>query len=47
MPQGLLGLSILALAVSDLLDRKDEVSLLLSLWIFGTFAFATFMNWTP
>ena len=40
------GMSLFALAVSDWLKRKDADSLLLLLWILGTFAFATFFNWT-
>lgn len=40
------GLSMLALAVSDLWRRRDALSLLLFLWLVGTFAFAGFINWT-
>ncbi|MDH5203719.1 MAG: glycosyltransferase family 39 protein, partial [Nitrospirota bacterium] len=40
------GLSLLALTVIDFWKRRDAVSLLLFLWIFGTFIFATFINWT-
>jgi hypothetical protein len=40
------GLSTLALALSDLQKRRDADSLLLGLWVVGTFVFATFVNWT-
>ena len=40
------GLSVLALAVSDYLKRRDDASLLLGLWVCGTFIFAAFLNWT-
>jgi hypothetical protein len=42
----LAGISLLALAVCDFLQRKDADSLLLLLWVGGTFAFASFLNWT-
>ncbi len=41
-----LGLSILALTVLDFWTRRDENALLLFLWIFGTFVFTSFINWT-
>src|SRR4029077_10652084 len=41
-----IGIGILALAVSDLIQQKTADSLLLSLWVFGTFFFATTMNWS-
>lgn len=40
------GAAILALAVSDLLRSRDAESLLLFLWVTGTFIFAAFVNWT-
>lgn len=40
------GLSLLALTATDFWKRRDAVSLLLFLWISGTFIFATFINWT-
>jgi len=40
------GLSLLALTAIDFWKRRDAASLLLFLWIFGTFIFATFINWT-
>jgi 4-amino-4-deoxy-L-arabinose transferase-like glycosyltransferase len=39
-------ISIFALAISDFRERKDADSLFLGLWIFGTFIFAAFLNWT-
>ena len=41
-----IGVGILALAVADLFQQKTADSLLLSLWVFGTFFFATMMNWS-
>lgn len=40
------GISILALAFLDWWQRKDADSLLLMLWVLGTFAFAALLNWT-
>ncbi|OGW51539.1 MAG: hypothetical protein A2Y81_07885 [Nitrospirae bacterium RBG_13_43_8] len=40
------GVSLLALAALDLWKRRDAISLLLFMWIFGTFVFASFINWT-
>lgn len=40
------GVHVLLLALRDLKTRKDPESLLLFLWIFGTFFFATFVNWS-
>ncbi|HUI82940.1 MAG TPA: glycosyltransferase family 39 protein [Candidatus Binatia bacterium] len=40
------GISVLALAVADLRQHRDADSLLLAPWVFGTFAFAAFLNWT-
>lgn len=42
----LCGLQIGALAVSDLWQRRDAVSLLLAAWLGGVFAFAAVLNWT-
>jgi hypothetical protein len=39
-------ISIFALAISDFRERKDANSLFLGLWVFGTFIFAAFLNWT-
>jgi 4-amino-4-deoxy-L-arabinose transferase-like glycosyltransferase len=41
-----IGIGILALAAADLIHQKTADSLLLSLWVFGTFFFATTMNWS-
>jgi Dolichyl-phosphate-mannose-protein mannosyltransferase len=40
------GVSVLALAAADAWKGKDADSLLLMLWIFGTFVFTGFLNWT-
>ena len=40
------GVAVLALAASDLTRRRDADSLLLALWVVGTFVFAGFVNWT-
>jgi 4-amino-4-deoxy-L-arabinose transferase-like glycosyltransferase len=40
------GLHLLGLAATDALERRDAGALLLFLWIFGTFAFTSFLNWT-
>jgi hypothetical protein len=40
------GFSVLALAAADLWKRRDADSLLLMLWVFGTFIFTGFLNWT-
>jgi hypothetical protein len=40
------GISILGLAVTDWWKRKDADSLLLALWVLGTFVFVAFLNWT-
>jgi len=40
------GLHVLVLAYDDLRARRDAGALLLFLWIVGTFAFTTFINWT-
>ena len=41
-----LGIGILALAVADIVQQKTADSLLLGLWVFGTFFFAAVMNWS-
>jgi 4-amino-4-deoxy-L-arabinose transferase-like glycosyltransferase len=41
-----IGIGILGLALVDIVEHKTADSLLLSLWVFGTFVFATVMNWT-
>ena len=41
-----MGLAVLALAVSDLRRRRDADSLLLALWVGGTFLFAAVLNWS-
>lgn len=40
------GLSILALAAIDVARRRDAESILLFVWVLGTFWFAGFVNWT-
>jgi 4-amino-4-deoxy-L-arabinose transferase-like glycosyltransferase len=40
------GISVLALAGADFCKKRDADSLLLALWVFGPFIFATFLNWT-
>ncbi len=40
------GLGLLALAARDFMARREAGSLLLLLWVLGTFVFATFVNWT-
>jgi 4-amino-4-deoxy-L-arabinose transferase-like glycosyltransferase len=40
------GFGVLSLAVADFLKRRDSQASLLALWIFGTFLFAAFFNWT-
>jgi len=39
------GFSVLTLAATDTWRRRDADSLLLALWIFGTFIFTGFLNW--
>lgn len=39
------GASVLALAAVDVWKQRDADSLLLALWVFGTFAFIAFLNW--
>ncbi len=40
------GFSILVLAAADAWKHRDDNSLLLLLWVLGTFIFAGFLNWT-
>lgn len=40
------GVMILWLSAADLIKRRDAASVLLGLWVFGTFTFAVFFNWT-
>ncbi len=40
------GLSLLVLAGADFWKSRDGGSLLLVLWVFGTFIFASFINWS-
>jgi hypothetical protein len=40
------GASVLALAAVDVWKRRDADSLLLALWVLGTFVFTAFLNWT-
>jgi hypothetical protein len=40
------GLGVLALAATDILKWRDAHASLLALWVFGTFLFAAFFNWT-
>jgi hypothetical protein len=40
------GLLTLALAITDYWNRRDPDSLLLGLWVIGTFAFVSLINWT-
>lgn len=40
------GVLALALAAEDLLARRDAKSLLLALWVGGTFVFAAYLNWS-
>ncbi len=40
------GILILILALTDLSQHRDAGALFLTLWVLGTFVFATFVNWT-
>jgi 4-amino-4-deoxy-L-arabinose transferase-like glycosyltransferase len=40
------GFSVMALAIADAWKRRDADSLLLMLWVLGTFIFTGFVNWT-
>jgi 4-amino-4-deoxy-L-arabinose transferase-like glycosyltransferase len=39
------GISLLALTLADIRRNRDAESLLLCLWMLGTFVFAAYMNW--
>jgi len=41
-----IGIGILALTVTDVAQRRTADSVLLSLWVIGTFFFAAIMNWS-
>jgi 4-amino-4-deoxy-L-arabinose transferase-like glycosyltransferase len=41
-----IGISVLVLTGADLRRHRDGLSLLLCLWMLGTFGFAAFCNWT-
>ena len=41
-----IGVGILALAATNLMRQKNAEALLLTLWVFGTWAFATWFNWS-
>ena len=40
------GIGLLALAVADYIGRRDAGSLMLLLWVAGTFVFASVLNWS-
>jgi hypothetical protein len=40
------GISVLALAAADYWHERDADSLLLAMWVVGTFVFTAFLNWT-
>jgi 4-amino-4-deoxy-L-arabinose transferase-like glycosyltransferase len=40
------GLGVLALAMKGVLERRNPEALFLGLWCFGTFVFASLLNWT-
>ena len=40
------GFSVMALAAADAWKRRDAGSLLLMLWVIGTFIFTGFLNWS-
>jgi len=40
------GVQLFALALLDLVRRRDAPALLLALWLLGVFVFASFVNWT-
>jgi len=42
----LIGIQILVLAAADLLKHRNAKSILLFLWVFGTFFFASYVNWS-
>jgi hypothetical protein len=40
------GIGVLALAIADIIHRRDAHSWLLGLWVLGTFCFTAYFNWT-
>jgi len=40
------GISVLGLVIADYRKRRGADSILLALWVLGTFLFAAFLNWT-
>ena len=42
----LAGASLVALVVAEWMRSRDDATLLLALWVLGTFAFAGFLNWS-
>jgi 4-amino-4-deoxy-L-arabinose transferase-like glycosyltransferase len=40
------GMGVLALAIAEVVQRRDAGAWLLALWVLGTFAFTAFFNWT-
>ena len=40
------GVSLIGLTIDELRKRRDRKSLLIFLWVIGTFVFAGFINWT-
>ena len=45
-PMAFAGLTLVALALGDLRRQRDPDAALLCLWVLGTLAFATWVNWT-
>ncbi len=45
-PMIVLGFGILALAITDFIRRRDAESVMLAMWVIGTYIFVTFFNWT-
>ena len=43
---GAAGIGIFLLALVDFIKRREAFSVLLGLWVFGSFAFTVFFNWT-
>ena len=41
-----IGLGVMALALADAIEARSADSILLTLWVIGTFCFATFFNWS-
>jgi dolichyl-phosphate-mannose-protein mannosyltransferase len=41
-----IGLAVIVLALGDLIESRKADSILLTLWLIGTFYFATFCNWS-